>query len=487
MKTITAAVLLLMTGCTVGPDYVRPAVPAATSFGPQASAGKGGSAQHFSAGQTVASDWWKAFGSPQLDQLIADAFTASPTLGAAKAALRGAQENVAAQRGAFFPTLAASYSPSRTKVAGNQGGSAPGLQGDGTNISTGPNSEPVSYTFHTAQLTVGYAPDIFGANRRQVESSAALASGQAFQLQAAYTTLAANLAGAAIEEALLREQIAITQAIVDAGTLAVATLRRQQHAGFASNLDISLQEGALIQAQQLLPPLTRQLAQTRNLLRALSGKAPDQPLAQQFDATSLHLPRDLPVSLPSQLIEQRPDVRAAEAQVQAASAQVGVAAAARLPQFSIDAAIGGAAAHFNQMFWPSGSFFNLAGNLTQPLFDGGALKHRELAADAALQEAAAQYQVTVLTAFQNVADTLRALHADADALQMAVAAERNADASLALIRRQLARGYVDRLALIGAEQSQRQAALNVAQARAGRLADTAALFQALGGGWSPHE
>ncbi len=489
MKVIIVAACLCLAGCAAGPDYVRPALPPAARYAPDAlpgaTASAGGAAQQFASGQAVRAGWWQAFGSPQLDQLIADAFAASPTLAAARAALRSAQENVAAQLGAFYPTVSASYAPSRTKVAGNQGGSAPGLQGDGTNISTGPNAAPVIYTYHTAQLTIGYAPDVFGGNRRQVEAVAAQADVQAWALQAAYTTLATNLAGAAIQEALLREQIAITEDIVAAGTQSVAVLRRQQHAGFASNLDISLQEGALLQAQQALPPLQRQLAQTRNLLRALAGKAPDQPLVQQFDAASLHLPLDLPLSLPSQLVAQRPDVRAAEAQVQAASAQAGVAAAARLPQFSIGAAIGGAAGHVNQMFWPSGAFFSLAGNLTQPLFNGGALKHRQLAADAALQEAAAQYQATVLTAFQNVADTLRALHADADSLQVALAAEENAGASLALMRRQLARGYVDRLALIGAEQTRRQAALNVAQARANRLGDTAALFQALGGGWQP--
>lgn len=494
MKTIAIvlapAAALLLAGCAAGPDYVRPALPPAARFAPQdlpastASApGAGGAAQHFHTGQAVRADWWTLFGSPQLNQLIAAAYAASPTLAAAQAALRGAQENVAAQRGAAYPTVSASYAPSRTKVAGNQGGSAPGLQGDGSSIETGPGSEPVIYTYHTAQLTVGYAPDVFGANRRQVEALDAQAGGQAFQLQAAYLTLASNLVGAAIAEALLREQIAITQAIVEADTQSVALLRRQQHAGFASNLDISLQEGALLQAQQLLPPLARQLEQTRNELRALSGKAPDQELAQVFDAATLQLPLELPLSLPSQVVAQRPDVRAAEAQVRAASAQLGVAAANRLPQFSIDATLGGAAGHVSQMFWGSGTFFNLVGNVAQPLFDGGALRHRQLAAQAALEQAGAQYQATVLTAFQNVADTLRALHADADALQVAVAAERNAAASLALVRRQLVRGYVDRLALIGAEQALRQAGLNLAQARANRLGDTAALFQALGGGW----
>ena len=501
ITAIAMAVCWLVTGCAAGPDYLRPALPATTRFAPapfpEATASApvpGGAAQHFTSGIAVRADWWTLFGSPALNQLIADAFAASPTLAAADAALHGAQENMLAQKGAFLPTVQANYSPSRTKIAGNLGGNSPGVQGDGSVISTGagtpaaqggtgPFNAPVIYSFHSAQLTVGYAPDVFGGNRRQVEALNGQVRYQALQQEAATTTLATNLVGAAIQEALLREQIAITQDIVAANEHSVALLRRQQHAGFASNLDISLQEGALIQARGLLPPLTKQLEQTRNLLRALSGKAPDQELAQTFDAASLHLPTDLPLSLPSQVVVQRPDVRAAETQVQVASAQVGVAAAARLPQFSIDASIGGAASHFNQMFWPSGAFFNLAGNIAHPLFDGGTLKHRQRAAEAALEQAGAQYRATVLTAFQNVADTLRALHADADALNVASAADNNARASLALIQRQLTRGYVDRLALIGAEQAQRQAALTLAQARANRLGDTAALFQALGGGW----
>jgi NodT family efflux transporter outer membrane factor (OMF) lipoprotein len=503
MKPIAVAALFLLTGCAAGPDYVRPNLPPAARFTPQAlpettasAQVAGGAAQRFVAAHAIDASWWQRYQSPALNQLVAEAMAASPTLAAARAALRGAQENVAAQQGVFMPTVQAGYAPSRTKIAGNLGGNSPGVQGDGSVISTGagtpaaqggtgPYNQPVTYTFHTAQLTVGYVPDVFGANRRQVEAADAEARYAALQLQAARTTLAANLVGAAIQEALLREQIAITRTIIDASTQSVAVLRRQQHAGFASNLDIRLQEGALIQAQQQLLPLTRQLDQTRNLLRALSGKAPDQDLVQVFDAGSLRLPLDVPSLLPSQVVELRPDVRAAEEQVRVASAQAGVAAAARLPQFSIDGAIGGAASHFDQMFWPSGAFFNIVGNIAQPLFDGGALKHRQRAAEAALQQSAAQYQATVITAFQNVADTLRALHADADALQAAVAVEQNAGASLALVRRQLAGGYIDRLALIAAEQAARQGAVNVAQAKAARLADTAALFQALGGGWDP--
>lgn len=492
-------------GCVVGPDYRAPAPTTARGFAPEpmpaltASAPvPGGEAQRFVTGQDIRADWWALFESPALDAMVERALRANPTLEAAQAALRIAQENVEAQRGLFFPTVQAGYSPTRTKIAGNQGGNSPGLQGDGSVISTGaatpasqggsaPFNAPVIYNFHTAQLTVGYVPDVFGGNRRQVESLEAQADYQRLQLEAAQITLASNVVAAAIQEALLRAQIATAQRIVDGGVQSVALLRRQQEAGHASRLDLALQETALSQARQTLPPLQKQFAQTRNLLRALVGGMPDVELPVSFELASLRLPRELPLSLPSQVVAQRPDVRAAEAQLQAASAQVGVAVANRLPQFSLDATWGGAASHIGQMFWSSGRFFNLAGNVTQTLFDGGALKHRQAAAEEGLRQAGAQYQSTVITAFQNVADTLRAIHADADAMSVAVELERHSGVSLALVRRQLSGGYVDRLALLTAEQVHDQAVLSLAQAQAARLGDTAALFQALGGGWWPRE
>ena len=473
-RRLGAACACLLAGCAVGPDYVRPALPAAASLTTlpaltASSTAPGGAAQRLLITQEVQPDWWTLFGSPALDVLVAKAFAANPTLDAAHASLRAAQENVEAQRGLFFPAIQGGYAPARTKgasAAGEASVTAPGI-----------------YTLHTAQLTIGFVPDVFGANRRQVESFNAQANYQRFELEAAYTTLASNVVGTAIQEALLRAQIASAEAIVAANTQSVALVRRQWNAGFASRLDVSLQEGALAQSQLTLPPLRKQLEQTRNLLRVLAGGAPDLDLAASFDLASLTLPIDLPLSLPSQVVEQRPDVRAAEEQLHAASALVGVATANRLPQFSISAVLGGAAGRFDQMFSASGMLFNLAANLTQPVFDGGVLKHRQRSAQQALNQATAQYRATVLTAFQNVADTLHALAADADALRVAAEFEQAAHTSRDLIRRQLGRGYVDRLALINADQALRQASLNVSQAHAARLADTAALFQALGGGW----
>ncbi|BEU96705.1 efflux transporter outer membrane subunit [Acidovorax sp. DW039] len=491
----------LLAGCAVGPDYQRPTLPETKAYSPEpmaeatasSSQSKGGEAQRIIPGRDIQADWWTLFQSPALNALIEEAFKANPDLEAAQAALRAAQENVAAQQGFFFPTVQMNYSPARTKIAGNLGGNSPGVQGNGSVISTfqgkpaseggtAPFNKPVIYNFHTAQLSVGYDPDLFGSNRRQVESLQAQAQVQRFEWEAARITLATNIVAAAIQDALLRQQIATSQAMVEASGAAVEITRKQLAAGYVTRLDVAAQEQALAQAQQLLPPLRRQLEQNRNLLRVLAGSPPDRELPS-FALDELKLPQELPLSLPSQLVEQRPDVRAAEEQLRSAFADVGVARAARLPQFSITANTGGAASNFSQMFWPSGRFFSLALGITQPLFDGGTLKHRERAAQEQLNRAAALYRSAVLSAWQNVADGLQSIHSSAEVLQTADNASQAAQATLDLTRRQHAKGYLDRLALISAEQAYRAATLNQLQARAARLGDTAMLFQALGGGW----
>lgn len=495
----------LISGCAIGPDYLRPTLPESKTFGTTdpgstgtAGALKGMTAQRFVEGAQVPPDWWTAFGSAELNRLVERAFLANPNIESAHAALRAAQENVSAQRGYFFPTVQTSYSPARTKLAGNQGGNSPGVQGDGSVISTtsgkpageggtGPFNAPVIYNFHTAQLTVGFNPDVFGVNRRLVESLQAGARLQRFQLEATYITLASNVVAAAIQDALLRRQLATTENLVEAGVRALAIVQRQQSAGYASKLDVANQETALAQARQLLAPLQKQLALNRNLLRALCGSPQDSDFPEIFSLDTLRLPPELPMALPSQVIEQRPDVRAAEEQLKAISELVGVARANRLPQFSIDASAGGGARQIAGMFSPGGPFFNLAGNITAPLFDGGTLKFRERAARENLNQAAAQYQATVINAFQNVADTLQAIQSDAQALQAALTVEQSARTALSLTEKQHARGYIDRLVLLNAQRTVQQASFDVAQAQASRLGNTAALFQALGGGWQTRD
>jgi len=470
-----------LSACAVGPDFQRPEAPASTGYSPAPLAdatvsapGPQGAAQHLEIGGAVRRDWWTLFGSKELDALVERAFAANPTIEAASATLRAAQENVAAQRGYFYPTVQAGYSFARTK----QSATVPA-----SNAATPAEVAPSSiYNFHTAQLTVGYAPDVFGGNRRQSEALQAEANAQRFELGAAYITLASNVVAAAVEDAMLRSQIAIVQDMLQSSEQSIAIVRRQWKAGALSRLDVALQETELSQTRQLLPPLRKQFEQNRNLLRALVGAGQDAEIPA-FDLDTLKLPPTLPVSLPSQLVEQRPDIRAAEEQLRAASAQVGVARSARLPQFSISADAGGGAMQIAELFYPGGRFFSMLAGVTQSVFDAGTLQHREAAAQALHKQAAAQYRSTVVTALQNVADALHAVHADAEMLLATSEAARNSDEALELTRRQYGHGYLDRVALINAEQNVRQAQLTLTQARAARLGDCALLLQALGGGW----
>jgi NodT family efflux transporter outer membrane factor (OMF) lipoprotein len=446
--------------------------------------------QHLAAGRDIPFEWWQLFQSEALNSLIERAFKTNPTIPAAQAALRQAEQLTSAQRGFFFPTVAANYQFERQKLAGNlSGSSAPGDQGNGTVISavqnadTTPHNEPLYYNFHTAQLTVGFVPDVFGSNRRQVESLAAQAEAQRLTLEATYVTLASNIAAAAIQEASLRAQLAAAREIVEFNEKSLEILRAQLKLGYAMRIDVAAQESALAQAKALLPPLQKQFEQTRDLVRALAGNLPNDDVAETFEFDSLQLPRELPVSLPAKIIEQRPDVMAAQAQLHAANAQVGVAVAAMLPQFSITGGDGGTATQFSWMFRSGGPFWNLIGGVSQPIFEGGTLWHRKRAAEQALKQAGYQYQVTVIAAYQNVADTLHAALSDADALAAAVEAERAAKVTLDLTRRQMETGYVNYLTLLSAETAYSQALLNRIQAQATRFGDTVALFQARGGGW----
>jgi NodT family efflux transporter outer membrane factor (OMF) lipoprotein len=477
---LAATLALLCASCAVGPDFRPPPAPTSNAYSPQPIAastatapGPQGGAQQIVPGERIRRDWWMLFRSRELDALIERAFAANPTVESAQAALRVAQENVAAQRGAFFPSVTAGYDFNRTK----QAGAVPAA------TTATPASAGSIYNFHTAQLSVAYTPDVFGGNRRSVESLQAQAQAQRFQLDAAYVTLATNIAGAAIQDALLREQVRLVDEMVASATDSLRVAHRQWQAGAISHLDVSLQESALAQLRQQLPPLRKQLAQNQDLLRVLLG-APQDAQLPAFELDAFELPAQLPVVLPSQLVEQRPDVRAALEQLHAASAQIGAARAARLPQFSISGEFGGGAGQIANLFGPGGRFFSFIAGLTQPVFDGGTLRHREGAARAAYDQAVAQYRVAVLTALQNVADALHAIDADAQALAIASDGMASARTALELTRRQYGHGYLDRVALINAEQAQRQATMGWLQARAARLADTSALFQALGGGWS---
>ncbi len=471
------SLLGLVSGCAVGPDFHRPETPAAAGYTAQplvATASSpgvaGGEEQRFVKDMDIPQQWWTLFESAPLNALIEKSIKANPTLDAAKAALRQAREDVAAQKGFFYPTVQAN-------------GSATPQKQPLETITPLLTSGAEYFTLYTAQLTVSYVPDVFGLNRRQVESLTAQAEFQCFQLEAAYLTLTSNVVAAAVQEASLRAQIAATHSIIEIEAKLLDIQRRHLALGYITGLDVAAQEAALAQAQATLPPLEKQLAQTRDLLAALAGRFPNEELVEKFDLDALRLPQELPVSLPSKLVEQRPDMRAAEAQWHSASAQVGVAVANMLPQISITGAMGGTSTQLGQLFVPGNTFYNIAGGMTQTIFDAGTLLHKKRAAEAGLEQAAAQYRSTVLNAFQNVADTLHALESDADALKAAVAAEHAARRTLDLTSRQLELGAVNYLAVLSAQQTWQQAVINLAQARANRFADSAALFMALGGGW----
>ena len=324
---------------------------------------------------------------------------------------------------------------------------------------------------------------MFGLNRRTVESLQAQAQQARFALAATHITLSSNVAAAAIEEASLRAQVDATRQLIEINTHMLEVLRKQFDAGYVGRLDVAAQEAQLAQVTATLPPLLKQLAQERDLLAALSGGFPSEDLPEKFELSSLQLPQDLPLSLPSQFVDQRPDVRQAEENLHSACAQIGIAVANRLPNFALTSDAGSMATVLGRLFQGSTGFWDVGASVTQPIFEGGTLLHRERAARAAYVEASEQYRSTVLTAFQNVADTLHALQQDADALKAAAAAADAAKVTLDLTTKQLQVGYVNYLALLSAEQSYQQALINLVQAQSSRYADTAALFQALGGGW----
>jgi NodT family efflux transporter outer membrane factor (OMF) lipoprotein len=469
----------LALGACVGPNFHRPAEPPAARYTaePLASTtaqtdGPAGAAQHFTDAQEIPRNWWTLFGSAALDALVQEALRANPDVLSAQAALRQAAETTAAQRGSYFPAVEGEFAASRNRDA--VGVLQPTL-----------NSGSPIYSLFTPQVTVSYVPDIFGANRRAVESLAAQQEAARYQLDATYLTLTANVVTTAIQEAGLRAQIEGTERVIAFGRESLAVLRRNLELGAVAQVDVYAQEAAVAQLQASLPPLQKQLLQARDRLAVLTGRLPADGTADSFELAGLTLPTELPLGIPSQLVERRPDVRAAEAQLHAATAQVGVAIANLLPQVTLTGDIGSTATFLGDLFRPGTGFWSLGASATQTLFQGGTLLHRKRAADAALEQAAAAYKSAVLTAFENVADALHALSTDAEALNAASRAEAAAHLSVGVAQRQVALGSVGYLMLVASEQSYQQALITLAQAQANRFADTAALFQALGGAIIP--
>ncbi|MCE4057252.1 efflux transporter outer membrane subunit [Pseudomonas sp. Au-Pse12] len=479
---LSLACASVLAGCAVGPDFSRPELSqdagySATPLPPSTAAAgiaDGGAAQRLVSGMDIPGQWWTLFRSPPLNALVQEALQANPDIGAAQAALRQANELLYAEQASLFPSLSASASKTRQKLsAASALGSAGAAGGSSAQI----------FTVNSASLSVSYAPDVFGGTRRQIEASGAAADYQRYQLEATYLTLTANLVNTAISLASIRDQIAATETVIRLQGDQLDLLQAQRQLGAIGDSDVLTQQATLAQTRATLPPLHKQLAQTRNQLQAYLGRFPSQDRGEHFQLAALHLPEELPLSLPSAIVEQRPDVRAAEAQLHQASADIGVAIANQLPQFSITGSLGSSALAGSKLFSSGTGVWSLAGSIAQPLFDAGALEHRKRAAVAAYDQAAARYRGTVIAAFQDVANALRALQADAEALQQQVAAETAARQSLELAQAQYRLGAVGYLNLLTAQQSYQNAIVSRVRAQATRYSDTTALFQALGGGW----
>jgi NodT family efflux transporter outer membrane factor (OMF) lipoprotein len=456
----------LVAGCAVGPDFERPAPPPDSAYArPQ-----GGEGQSYAADLDIPADWWGLFQSPALTRLVQQALAANPTVEAAQAALRQAHELALAQSAAFFPLLSGNLDVARAKNAN-------------LSIANPTNSPTAYYNLYTAQLALSYVPDIWGANRRAVEAAEAQEGIDRFQLEATDLTLASNVVVTAIAEASLRGQIAATERLLAIARQLTDIARRQRGIGTASELDLLAAEAAEAQIAETLPPLEKQLGQARDALAALLGRPAAPEPEEIFHLEDFILPRRLPLSLPSRLVEQRPDVRAAEEAMHMASAQVGVALSDMLPQFAVSGGIGSSALRADQLFNPGNGFWSVGGSLTQTLFDAGALLHRRRAADAALDQAAALYRATVLAAIQNVADSLFALAADDKALKAAEQGAGAAKSAWQLAKAQRRIGGISLTAELAAEQAYLQAEITLLAARAAQLADSAGLIQALGGGW----
>ena len=469
-----------LAACSVGPDFHTPAAPGSAGYGVAASGNVApeptvsvavpiGAAQQFKPGEQVRADWWRLYRSPALDALIERALVASPTVASAAATLRNAQETLQAEtslRG--YPKVDASLGANRQRIS--------------TAYFGNPNPTTNLFTLYNASVNVSYTFDFNGAISRGLEGVAAQIDYQTFQLEAARLALTSNVITAAVTEASLRAQIAATTDALDAQTRQLELVKKQFGLGGVSRSEVLTQETLVAQSAALLPPLRRQLSQARHQLAMLVGDAPDATLPE-FDLASFSLPEELPLSIPSELVRQRPDIRAAEAQWHVASAQLGVATANLYPQLTLSASVGSQSLTQGAMFGPGSMVSSLSGSLLQPIFHAGELQARKRAAQASYEAAQAQYQQTVLVGLQSVADALRALDEDARTLQAQAAVVSSSANTLALSREQFQLRAVSFLVVLDAQRHYQIARVALAQAQSARLSDTAALFQAIGGGW----
>jgi NodT family efflux transporter outer membrane factor (OMF) lipoprotein len=477
---LSVAISMILGGCAVGPDFKRPEAPAnagnsytpapmpAETVSTDGASGTSGIAQRFVQSREIPAQWWTLFHSDALDQLIRSALEKNPSMDSAQAALREAQENYNAQVGnALYPTVSGQLGMTREHAS--PFAIVPG--------------GPRVFNLYNASVNVSYGIDLFGGARRALEGLEASVDYQRYQVEATYLTLTSNIVTTAVKEASLRAQLQATHEVIDAQQKQSELLEKQFELGAIPRSTLLLQRNQLAQTMATLPALEKSLALTRHQLSVLAGKLPSEEGMPEFQLDSLTLPQDLPVSLPSELVRQRPDIQASEALLHEASAAVGVATANQYPQLTLNGTYGSSNTKFHDLFANGTTFWSIGAALTQPIFNGGALSAKKRAAVAAYDQAAAQYRATVLTAFQNVADTLRALELDAATLKAQSEAESLAHESLDLATKQYQLGAISYLTLLDAQRTYQQAHISLVQAQAARYADTAALFQALGGGW----
>ncbi len=475
-------ILILVTGvtalcsCTVGPDFHTPAAPDTDHYvagAPLATVGtsdSGAAPQTLVANQDIPAQWWALFHSAPLDALVRTALHDSPTVVAAEAALRSAQQGYVAQRGAsVYPQIDGQFEAEREAAPG----AAFGFPQAGTS----------TFTLFDAAVNVSYKFDLVGATRRQLEALAAQTDYQRWQLEAARLTLAGNVVTTVITAAALSDQLAATRDILGTERDQLGIVQRQHSAGAASQGDVLTQQAQVSQFESTLPGLEKSLAQAGHRLAVLSGQTPDRASTAGLSLAALTLPPQLPLSLPAKLVRQRPDVLAAEAQLHEASAQAGVATANLYPQLTLSGSIGSETTSITDLFGPGTAAWNIGGSLMQPLFHGGELRAKRRQAFANLDQATAQYRGTVLSALQDVADTLRALEEDALTVEADARAEAAARDSLEITRRQFQAGGTSYVNLLIAQRQYAQARLTRIQGEMVRMTDCAALLQSLGGGW----
>ena len=465
LVSVSAAVLL---GCTVGPNFERPAAPTVMRYTelplpPEtvSAAIQGGDAQRFLEGADVPGQWWTQFGSQALNELVQMALTGNPNLAAAQASLRAARENYLATTGGLQPQVDARGGVQRERLIN---------RGD-------------TFDLFTASVDVSYAVDAFGGLRRGVEAAGAQEENTRFELEATYLSLISNVIVTAIRQASLRGQILGQEDIIAAQSQQLDLLNQQFELGAVARGDVLAQQSQLAQTQASLPPLQRELEQTRNQLALLLGRFPAEAQIPVIELTDLRLPTELPLSVPSALVEQRPDVRASEATLHQASALIGVAEANLLPQITLTGSLTSSSGVLTEFLTLNNTVLELAAGVTQPIFNGGTLRARQRQAVAQFDQAAAQYRSTVLGAFTDVADVLSALQRDAAALQVQLYAEQTAQQSLDITTERFQAGAIAFLSLLDAQRVYQQARILLVVAQANRYEDTVALFTALGGGW----